>query len=315
MNQKEFGLIISNSRKLKKLTQEQFAEMLGVSSKSVSRWENGVNMPDISLLPKISEILEVSLFELLGGSNEVKKENVEVVLKNTINKVSKTDRLLRILKIIIIVLLIILITVSILFFVKVYGNNKYLFNVLPEKVKVEKIGLNYNLAAPLNYDDNYTKISHSNRIIGLEEGIYSKLPLYNYKNSSLIIPNENDILYSIGTILDGEEFGYSEEDCNKTYKDKYYTKKSMYVISVILFNNIYNLETVTFHFTNQNYQINKNDLKELFDFRKATGICNNGECIDGDILYISNYDNQVKNKLKDNEFLDEFIADKKIKSN
>ena len=114
MNQKEFGELIKQKRKEKNLTQNELSEKLGLSSyKTISKWENGIYMPDISLLTSISEILDVSLYELLGGKENMKKENVEEVLKNTINKASEKNKILSILKILIIILSIILITISI----------------------------------------------------------------------------------------------------------------------------------------------------------------------------------------------------------
>ena len=77
-------------------------------------------MPDISLLTNISEILDVSLYELLGGKENMKKENIEEVLKNTINKASEKNKILFILKTLIIILSIILITISTLFGYKLY---------------------------------------------------------------------------------------------------------------------------------------------------------------------------------------------------
>ena len=50
MNQRKIGNFIAELRKEKNMTQEQLAEKLGVSNKSISRWENGVTMPDYSLL-------------------------------------------------------------------------------------------------------------------------------------------------------------------------------------------------------------------------------------------------------------------------
>ncbi len=79
MNQESVGKFMASLRKEKKLTQEQLAEMLGVNSRSVSRWENGYCMPDFSLLPMISDELEVSVAELLNGKREgdgqFRKEN------------------------------------------------------------------------------------------------------------------------------------------------------------------------------------------------------------------------------------------------
>ena len=70
INQEKIGKFIATLRKeKKKMTQEQFAERLGVSNRSVSRWENGNSMPDLSLLPLISEELGVSVSELLNGEH------------------------------------------------------------------------------------------------------------------------------------------------------------------------------------------------------------------------------------------------------
>ena len=60
------GENIRNFRKKNDLTQEEMASRLGVSYQSVSRWENGSTYPDLELLPAISEVLEVTVDELLG---------------------------------------------------------------------------------------------------------------------------------------------------------------------------------------------------------------------------------------------------------
>lgn len=67
MDQKKIGTFIAELRKGKNLTQEQLGERLGVSQRTVSRWETGKNMPDISLLSRLCEILGISLAELLKG--------------------------------------------------------------------------------------------------------------------------------------------------------------------------------------------------------------------------------------------------------
>ena len=67
------GSRIAKYRKLKSLTQEGLAEQLGVSSQAVSKWENDLSCPDISLLPKLCAVLGVTTDELLTGkSNEVR---------------------------------------------------------------------------------------------------------------------------------------------------------------------------------------------------------------------------------------------------
>ena len=63
MDQIKIGAFLKTLRKEKNLTQEQAAEQLGVSNRTVSRWETGTNMPDISLLLEIAELYGVSIPE------------------------------------------------------------------------------------------------------------------------------------------------------------------------------------------------------------------------------------------------------------
>ena len=86
MDLKKIGSFLKELRKEKGITQEELAEMLYVSGRTVSRWETGTNMPDISLLVDIAEIFDVSISEIINGErkNEImKKEVKETVLKLT----------------------------------------------------------------------------------------------------------------------------------------------------------------------------------------------------------------------------------------
>ena len=67
------GNRIAKFRKAKDLTQEELANMLGVSSQAVSKWENDASCPDISLLPKLCEVLGISTDELLTGKSDTVK--------------------------------------------------------------------------------------------------------------------------------------------------------------------------------------------------------------------------------------------------
>ena len=75
MDTKKIGKFIAENRKAKNLTQKALAEKLGVSDKTVSRWENGNYMPDLSMLKPLSEVLGISLNELLSGEY-ITQENV-----------------------------------------------------------------------------------------------------------------------------------------------------------------------------------------------------------------------------------------------
>lgn len=65
MNQEKIGEFLKTLRKEKNITQEQLASDLGVSNRSVSRWENGINMPDLSLLLQIAEYYSIDVSEIL----------------------------------------------------------------------------------------------------------------------------------------------------------------------------------------------------------------------------------------------------------
>ena len=67
MTQENIGKFIAEKRKENRMTQEQFAEKLGVTNRSISRWENGKTMPDYSLFPIICETLGVEISEILEG--------------------------------------------------------------------------------------------------------------------------------------------------------------------------------------------------------------------------------------------------------
>lgn len=88
MNQEKIGKFISELRKEKKLTQEGLAEKLNITKNAVSKWERGLSLMDISLLKPLSEILGVSVSELLNGQ---KLENVDDdIINDTITSSAKT---------------------------------------------------------------------------------------------------------------------------------------------------------------------------------------------------------------------------------
>ena len=88
MNQEKIGKFIAKCRKDRNITQEQLAEKLGVTNKSVSRWENGKNMPDYSILKELCNILDIDVNEFLSGEKLQKDEiqshsieNLDLILK------------------------------------------------------------------------------------------------------------------------------------------------------------------------------------------------------------------------------------------
>ncbi len=86
MDQIKIGKLLRELRNDKKQSQEQIAEKFGVSSRSVSRWENGNTMPDISIMIEMADYYEIDLRELLSG--ERKSENMDKDLKETLEMVA-----------------------------------------------------------------------------------------------------------------------------------------------------------------------------------------------------------------------------------
>ena len=67
MNQENIGKLIAKQRKKLNMTQSELGKKLGVTDKSVSKWERGVNVPDISIIVPLCNILNISTDELLSG--------------------------------------------------------------------------------------------------------------------------------------------------------------------------------------------------------------------------------------------------------
>lgn len=90
MDQKKTGQFLKTLRKEKSITQETLAEALNVSSRTVSRWETGSNMPDISLLVELSEFYQVSIPEIIDG--ERKSEKMDQETKDTAVKMAEYSK-------------------------------------------------------------------------------------------------------------------------------------------------------------------------------------------------------------------------------
>lgn len=91
MDQVKIGKLIAECRKAKRLTQVELANLLGVTDKSVSKWENGVCLPDVSLYKEICKILDITLNEFFSGERltdetfkQVADNNLLSALENSV---------------------------------------------------------------------------------------------------------------------------------------------------------------------------------------------------------------------------------------
>ena len=87
MDQKKTGEFLKQLRKEKSLTQEQLAEQFFVSGRTVSRWETGSNMPDLSVLVELADYYDVDIREIIDG--ERKSEKMDKELKDTVLKIAE----------------------------------------------------------------------------------------------------------------------------------------------------------------------------------------------------------------------------------
>lgn len=92
MDQEKIGKFIAYMRREKKITQNELAEKLGVTDRSVSNWENGKNMPDLSLFKPLCEILNISINELLSGERITKENYQEKLEENIVNTIDYTTK-------------------------------------------------------------------------------------------------------------------------------------------------------------------------------------------------------------------------------
>lgn len=198
MNQENVGKIIKDNRIKLGLTQSELGERLGVSHKTISRWENANYMPDISMLIPICNELNITLEELLN-SNKVEEDIIEVA-SNTINKKQKIIYYLEIF--ILIILLFTLFIMGRKLFIDNYYKNiiydKDKINCIVNKDKVDIIFSNYS---PFIYTSNIIEDNENEYIFINGSYDYEGIKIYseNYINKSIynedINSNKNIYVY------------------------------------------------------------------------------------------------------------------------
>ena len=77
MKKETFGNMVAALRKEKGMTQLELAEKMGVTDKAVSKWERDLSFPDVSSIPKLAEILDVSVDELMQVKTDAKEDTTK----------------------------------------------------------------------------------------------------------------------------------------------------------------------------------------------------------------------------------------------
>ena len=134
MNSEKIGKFILSLRNDKNLTQEELAELIPIGRGAVSKWERGVNIPDISSLMRLSEIFEVSVNEILSGE-KLNKENKKEIDNVTLDLYSKNIKNKKFIRILLFIILIILLAFLTFYFINTYKKIK-VYTVTAEGDKV-----------------------------------------------------------------------------------------------------------------------------------------------------------------------------------
>ena len=92
MDQEKIGKFIAKCRKQRKMTQAELGEKLGVTEKSISNWENGRNMPDLSLFKPLCNELNITINELLSGEKIGMDKYQEKFEENIVNTIDYSTR-------------------------------------------------------------------------------------------------------------------------------------------------------------------------------------------------------------------------------
>lgn len=95
MDQKKIGEFVAVLRKEKGLTQQELGDLLGVTNKTVSRWETGKYMPDLSVIPDLCEMFNISINEFVAGKRieaEGFREQADI---NILHIIHNNDKLRR----------------------------------------------------------------------------------------------------------------------------------------------------------------------------------------------------------------------------
>lgn len=92
MDTKRIGAFLKELRKANGMTQEQLGEKLGVSNKTVSRWETGNYMPPVECLNILSDIYNISINEILAGERVSDKKFTEIAEKNIVSTLKELEK-------------------------------------------------------------------------------------------------------------------------------------------------------------------------------------------------------------------------------
>ena len=269
MDPKKTGMIILEARKMLKMTQKDLADKLYVSDKAVSKWERGLCFPDISVLIPLTEILNISLYDLLRGE-KVNKKEVEETLKNTINY--SNSEINRKKKKYITISLIIIFIIALISIMSVVFMSDNEIGAIVDRDTIHTI--NY-------YSEYKTTLDNTN---GEKlELIIMKLPL-RWKERQFEVSGDTIKI----------NYGVSYKDVVKAYDDENYVKEAMINMVSVIFTTVTDVDLVEIRYIDYRYSISREKLQDAYDISSFE------EVIDND-----NWIKLVSKKLINDEFVND----------
>lgn len=240
------GMLISNARKNLNMTQQDLANKLHVTDKAVSKWERGICYPDISILIPLTEVLNISLYDLLNGKINGKNE-IEMALKSTINystnEIKKKKR-----KYIIISLICIFMVLSLSASI-VYTFSRDDVSGLTDRETL--YGIDYYVE-----DDSI-------------DNIILKLPLKWERLNYVFDKGVLTIFYNI-----------TFDDIKHVYlNDDMYIKESIIYNATVIFTTVKDVKSIKFNFSDKNILVEKNVLLKQYNINDFSEAKNNWDSI------------------------------------
>lgn len=162
MNQQKIGKFIQERRKEKELTQAQLAEKLGVSNRTISKWENGNSLPDYSMFNDLCSELDISINELLSGEKLTEENYQEKFENNFVNTIEYNNKMRnkKIRKLIFILMFIVVVYLLYKWFVLWYygPHNDIYDDQFPYNDNISYLDISGNGLANKKFDSNWFNI-------------------------------------------------------------------------------------------------------------------------------------------------------------
>ncbi len=222
MNPIELGKFIANLRNEKNLTQEELAEKLYIDKKKVSRWECGTSIPEFELLIKLSEILDVSLYEL-SICKRINKEKLSDRIINRFKSIKdfKKYKAKKIIKITLISLLFIFFIIMTIYTFK--------YNNTVEVYELRSLDDNYYIEGNVvkiksDYTINITRVLNNNTGDKIIKQTECKYEIY-YNNSRIISSAEEGNIKD-NKSLNNNIFKHTQDFSKKLTSNNRFTYKS-----------------------------------------------------------------------------------------